>query len=133
VRFARVLTLVLAVVVCAWFALGIHQASTINDATRIISHPSDVTSAQAAHAASLLRSARTLNPDTEVDVLRARLAVRDNHPADAQRTLLSLVRSEPMNLEAWILLARISGADAATERFALRRIAQLDPEARARR
>jgi guanyl-specific ribonuclease Sa len=123
---------VTAVVVCAWFALGVRQAGEISSASGIISQPAAVTSSQAAHAASLLRSAGRLNPDTEVDVLKARLAVRENLPADAKRTLLRVVSGEPMNLEAWVELARISGADAATERRALLRIAQLDPEARAR-
>jgi predicted Zn-dependent protease len=127
VRIVSLLTLALAVVACAWFALGIRQAHEIAEATKLVSQAGALSSSESAHVASLLRAAGQLDPDSAVDVLRARLAIRENKPRSAKRITEDVVGSEPMNLLAWNVLATVSGDDARTERVALEHIAQLHP------
>jgi predicted Zn-dependent protease len=127
VRAARWFILLVAIVVCAWFGLGIRQAREINRATSIIAQRGTIPAAQLRAAASALRSARTLNPDAEVNILRARLAVQQQQPRQAERILKTVVRGEPMNLEGWIWLAGVSLIDPPEARIALAQIARLDP------
>jgi predicted Zn-dependent protease len=122
----RVLSLVAALVVCAWFALGIRQAHETTQAAAILSHGTDSSYAQAAHADSLLHSARALNPDLQVDVLRAEAALIENDRARAVRILEDVVRREPTNLDGWVFLTRASRNVPELKRAAAR-IAELDP------
>jgi predicted Zn-dependent protease len=122
----------LALAACAWFALGIRQSSDLNHATAIVSGLTGqikLSPAQARSANSLLSSAGVLNPDLQVDVLRARVALLTDDRASAKRILLSVVRREPMNLDAWYGLAT-SATDGATVSRALARLAQLEPKVR---
>jgi hypothetical protein len=119
--------LVLAIVVCAWFALGIRQAREINEATNVITQSGTIPAPNLHSAASLLSSAGTLNPDLEVDVLRARLAVEQRDPKRAEQILKATVRKEPMNLEAWVWLAGVSLIDPPEAHIALAQIRRLDP------
>jgi hypothetical protein len=122
----------LAVVVCAWFALGIRQARDIDQATAIVSGltgQSKLTPEQARRASSLLSSAGVLNPDSQVDVLRARVDLLRNDRSSAKRILLGVVAREPMNLDAWYGLAT-SAKDGVTVTLALGHIAQLQPKVR---
>ena len=102
---ARAALAALAVVVCAWFALGFVQARDTGRATSLITSTATVGAGDAARARSLLSSAGTLNPDQTVDILRGVLQVRTQQFAAAQRTLLAVTRREPMNLDAWVQLA----------------------------
>lgn len=104
-RVWRVVLVAVAVVVAAWFALGVRQAVNTTRATALIAGQGRLTPAQARHARSLLNSAATLNPDRTVSLLRGELALAENHNASAQRILLALVHSEPQNLDAWVQLA----------------------------
>jgi hypothetical protein len=129
---ARVSCIAFAVVLCAWFALGIRQAHEIDQATAIVSGlngQGKLDPAAASRARSLLSSAGVLNPDLQVDVLRARVALLTNNRASATRILLGVVHSEPMNLDAWYGLAT-SAQSGATISLALSRIAQLEPKTR---
>ena len=119
--------MLVAIVVCAWFVLGIRQAHEINRATSIIAQTGTIPAAQLRAAAAALRSAGTLNPDAGVTILRARLAVKQQDPRRAERILKTVVRDEPMNLEAWIWLAGVSLIDPPEARIALAHIARLDP------
>ena len=126
-RFARVLIVIVAVLACAWFILGIHQAHEISEATAIVTQSSTPTAAESARATSLLRSAGTLNPDREVELLRAALALDQNNFQRARVILLGVVRDEPMNVEAWAMLATAAGSNPRLEREALDHVAQLHP------
>lgn len=119
--------LALAVVACAWFVLGIRQASEISRATSIISRPGRPTAAQLREATSLLGSARLLNPDAEVNILRGRVAIEELAFPRARRILEGVVRDEPLNLEAWIWLGGASLTDRQEAQFAYSHWAQLDP------
>jgi hypothetical protein len=120
--------LVLAVLVCAWFVVGIRQTHDINQASAIITAAGTPSAAASAHAGSLLTSAGWLNPDSEVDVLRGRLALLNNDAGQAEGIFAEVTRSEPMNLEAWVLLAQatLHGNHAVFE-HAIGEISRLDP------
>lgn len=124
---ARGILLALALVSCAWFGLGVHQARDTGRASDLLSGRSSLTRAQAAQVSSLLRSAGTLNPDSQVDLLRSELLLVSHQRGRAVRTLEDVVRREPMNAEAWVLLARAAFPDAALLHRAVRHISALDP------
>ena len=98
--------MVIALVVCAWFAVGIRQAQDTDHATSIIASPAPLTSAQAAHARSLLDSATFLNPDQEVAVLKADVVARQGDRQRAVAMLMKIVHEEPQNIDAWQAIAR---------------------------
>ena len=123
----RALTLLLALLACAWFALGIRQAHDTAQADAIVSGTAALSNVQADHAASLLTAARFLNPDAEVDVLRGQLALRQGDRAAARRILGDVVQREPMNVVAWLWLAKSSSGDERLGVLALHQIARLDP------
>lgn len=119
-----------AVVVCAWFAVGIRQAHEVARATNLI-EPSHALTATQLHAIdSWLHSARALNPDTEVDILRGRAAIKAGQTQLAQRILEGVTRKEPQNLEAWIWLAGAALGDPPVAHRAVAQIEALDPRAR---
>lgn len=94
----------LALVACAWYVVSIRQAQDTNRAQAIILSAPQLTIAQANRADSLLHSAAFLNPDRQVDVLRAEVAVARGNLAKSDRILFGVVRAEPMNLNAWFQL-----------------------------
>lgn len=126
-RLARVFIILVALIACAWFVFGIRQARDTSNATSLISKSGTLTAAQSARAASLLDSAGVLNPDAEVDVLRARLALDERIPGRAMRIVEDVVRREPQNIEAWFVLASASGRQPKTLLRALEQIARLEP------
>jgi Flp pilus assembly protein TadD len=89
-----------AAIVAAWFVLGWVQARDAGRAQALIS--SQPLSRQSARqASSLLDSAAELNPDRNIDILRAQLADERHNSALAVRIMEGVTRAEPMNIEAW--------------------------------
>ncbi len=132
-RIARGIVAALAVVICAWFVVGARQAHETDAAAAIIANGPRLSPAQADHAASMLRAAKSLNPDTIVDVLRAELDL-DQGDRKAARTILErVVSSEPDNAAAWEWLAKASVGDLREFYLAAFRIEQLVPPVRAAR
>lgn len=125
----RALSVLLAVAACAWFVLGIRQATDTARATAILSGAEPLNEAQAHHANSLLHAAGFLNPDTQVDLLRADLVGALGNRRRAQAISWSVIRKEPMNVEAWFTLAR-EATDYRTVFFALGHVKRLDPKIR---
>jgi predicted Zn-dependent protease len=125
-QLARLITAGVALVVAAWFALGTRQARELDHAKTTISAASSLTAAQAARVDSMLDAAGTLNPDQEVNVLRARLALLKGDRPEAVRILERLVRGEPMNIEGWVFLAQAGATDRAILGQALLNIRRLD-------
>jgi len=119
---SRALVAVLAVLAVAWFAVGVRQAHDTDVATSIITDAAPLSPAQARHAAALLHDAAQLNPDTAVDLLRSHLALRLGEPARARAIALSVTRSEPDNLEAWVAYGSAASHDPAVFTLALRRL-----------
>jgi predicted Zn-dependent protease len=128
---ARISLLALAVCACAWFGLGAVQSHAIDQATAVVSGTGTLTPAQATRARSLLGTAATLNPDHGIDLLRARLAVREGQPSAAIAILRRTVAAEPMNLSAWLALAQTSlGHNRRVLDLTISHLAALDPKLR---
>jgi len=124
---ARIGLALLAAAACAWFALGVRQARGTNRATAIVTSGATLSPAQRRQAAGLLHGAKLLNPDTEVDVLRAELELDTRNPAAARLILEHVVSEEPDNAVAWEWLARASVGDPRELFLATLRIRQLVP------
>jgi hypothetical protein len=104
----RAVAAVAALVVAAWFALGVSQSTGANaarDRLEDFRRPSD---AAATRTAELLDRAGRLNPDRAVDLLRARLALQRGDAGAATRVALGVARAEPANLEAWGIVALVN-------------------------
>jgi uncharacterized protein HemY len=125
---ARVAVLVLAVLVCAWFALQIRESRETDRVTAIISSSAKLSRAQSSTARSLLENAKLLNPDTAVTVLRARLALGEGDPAAARQILAGVLAQEPMNLSAWAWMVRASQDDPHERLIAFAHVLQLVPK-----
>lgn len=124
----RAAVLAAAVAGCAWFVLGLVQARDTAGAGATISRLSALTPAESAHAASLLDTARTLNPDRQVDLLRAELRLHHRDPRGAAAILRAIVRDEPDNVAAWdVLSATLQRIDPAGARAADARLRRLVP------
>ncbi len=129
VTVVRISALVVAVAACAWFALGIMQSIDTTRATAIVSSSAPMTPQRAARARSLLDSARTLNPDLTVTMLRGELASELNQPARAVALLESVTASEPLNADAWVTLARVAlHHDTPALERAVGHLGELDPK-----
>jgi hypothetical protein len=107
-RAATALAIAGALVVAAWCALGVSQATGAQAARDRVGDLRPPTAAAAARTADLLDRAGRLNPDRGIDVLRARLALQRGDAAAATRIALGVARAEPANLEAWGLIALVN-------------------------
>ena len=94
---ARRLAALGAVLVAAWFALGVVQATGTSAAQDALDRRDD--------ASGALDRAAVLNPDQTVDVLRAQQAANAGDLPQAQRILERVVDAHPDDLEAWFRLA----------------------------
>lgn len=129
---ARQLAMMLAAaLVAAWFLLGVRQAHDLAKATAI-AQATSVSPSQARQAGQLLDAAGTLNPDRQVNVTRAELALDLGQRARARRILEAVVRAEPDNLVAWFQITQISGNSYALQARAFRQVLKLEPPLRQR-
>jgi len=126
-RAARWICAALALVVCAWFALGIRQAVNTSRASAIANQGSYLTAAQVRRVSSLADSARLLNPDKEPDVLLGQAEVEHGDFQRARRVLQRVTRSEPRNIEAWVWITKASGSDPVLFYAALIHVRELEP------
>jgi hypothetical protein len=129
---ARISLLVLALCACVWFGLGVVQSHATDAATSIVSGRGALAPRQASRARSLLATAATLNPDHSIDLLRARLAVREGRTPVAIGILRRTVATEPLNLSAWLALAQTAllGHQRHLLDATIPRLAALDPKLR---
>lgn len=112
-----------ALLVAAFFGLAVRQSTAVEAATQRIDGLRNDT-----RTAALIDRAGQLNPDSEVDILRARLAVAHGQLARARRILLAVVRREPDNVTAWRFIQfAISPIDPALGRRARREFDRLVP------
>jgi predicted Zn-dependent protease len=107
----RVAAGVIALVCCAWFALGARQAIDLSRATAIASQQRPLGPKQVRRARSLLDEAGTLNPDQQVNVVRAELAIDQGENSRARQILHAVIHREVNNLQAWLTYARASKDD----------------------
>jgi hypothetical protein len=129
-RAIRAACIVVGVFACAWFVVGVRQARDTDQATALLAAPGRLDSPR---VSSLLNSAGLLNPDRQVDLLRAELALRRGDPAGARRIAERVVAAEPMNVQGWLLLARAARTNPTTFFFALIHIRELAPPIHRRR
>lgn len=127
VRVTSLICAVLALVVCAWFALGARQAINTSRASAIVSGASKLSSAEASRTLALLHDAGTLNPDRNVDILRGQAYLASGNAQVARRVLSAVTREEPQNVEGWLWLAHASGTNAALFTSSLVHVRQLEP------
>lgn len=125
--FVRAASLIIVLVVCAWFALGIRQATSLTAAETLVDAQTHATAAQARRVQSLLDEAAMLNPDREVDILRARILLERGQDRPALGIIEGVTRAEPQNIEAWLWLAHASPSNPRRFYYALRRVGQLEP------
>lgn len=104
-RAFRVLAAALAAVICAAFAVGIRQASSVNALDALLQTRDGPTPAQHRAAASDLRSAAFGYPGQDVHILAARAALWEHRYTHAKAMAQSITRLEPDNLQAWVLIA----------------------------
>lgn len=123
----RIVGVVVALVVCAWFVLGARQAHDIDRATAIVSGSGPISAARASEAAALLHAAGQLNPDSDVDLLRSQLQLRLGHLAQARAIALAVARREPQNIEAWAAYGSAASDDRQAFQRALRELSELAP------
>lgn len=124
----RALGLLMAAIVCGWFAVSIRQAHDTSRASDIITTGSSpLPPAQVQRSQSLLHAAAQLNPDRAVELLRAQLAVRQRRLAQARAIALDVARAEPQNTNAWLAYGNASSNDRRGFLLALRRLHQLVP------
>jgi DNA-binding transcriptional regulator YiaG len=107
----RAALLAVAVAACAWFALGAHQAHDTQAATNLLDNSSQLSPTQARAVNSTLDSAATLNPDEEVNILRAEVAIDQGQFARARSMLARVIHREPKNLAAYIAALHASSND----------------------
>jgi Tfp pilus assembly protein PilF len=129
---ARISLAVLAVCACAWFSLGVVQSHATDAASSVVSGNGKLSPGQAARARSELGTASTLNPDHSIDLLRARLAVREGRSQAAIAILRRTVAAEPRNLLAWLALAQTAllAHNRRVLDMTISRLASLDPKLR---
>lgn len=119
----RAAAMVAALLVAAFFVLGIFQSRSFQQAKERLD-----TDRNDARAGRLLDRADILNPDTEVDIARARLAVARGDLDGGERILLDVVEREPQNARAWGTIELVfAQADPALARRAARTFDRLVP------
>lgn len=123
----RVVTVAIALLACAWFAVGLRQSADLNRATALLSGAGSISRPQANRIAGLLDAAGTLNPDRQVEIMRGVLAIGENQSRRALGIFERVVQAEPMNLSAWAYLGEAGASNAGVVRRAVTHIAELDP------
>ena len=127
VRVTSLICAAVALVVCAWFAIGARQAIDTQRASAIVARGTTATAREERDVASLVRGARFLNPDRQPDVLLGQIEVEHHDYAQARRVLEPVIRSEPENLQAWLFLAETANRDHRLLRQALVHVHRLEP------
>ncbi len=94
-----------ATALCAWFVLGAVQAHDENRATALIDAAGTPSPALTSQILHLLDVAGTLNPDRDIALLRSQAQTRAGRNAAALRTARGVARAEPLNIDAWTVLA----------------------------
>ncbi len=101
----------LAILAVAWFFIGARQAHELDGATNLIADHAGNTTPASDRTLSLLRSADFLEPGDEVDLLRAQLALERRKYSKASRLIGQATRSEPDDLNAWMLALDLAVID----------------------
>lgn len=125
--FARIGSAALALAICAWFALAIHTQHEFERGQAILAASPRLTTAQLARADAALDAARTLNPDSGVELALGEAALHAGRTLAARRIVESVTRSEPLNVQAWLLLAEAAYGTRQPLAGTLVQLGRLDP------
>jgi predicted Zn-dependent protease len=124
----RVGLLALAVLAVAWYIVGEVQLHAQTQAATLIPDRTKMPPSQLTRVLHLLDRAATLNPDRAIDVLRGEAYVHSDQSHAAEGLMKRVVREEPLNINAWILLwIAASPTDPATAHSALAKQHELAP------
>lgn len=127
---SRFVIAAVAIVVCAWFVIGVRQAHDISAATKLINDASSERGA-AVHpeARSMLDTAAFLYPGTDVTLLRAQLAETERDYAHAKRLLDQAAAAEPDNIAVWYAYLQLGLMDhsVVSRQLVFGRMHDLDP------
>jgi hypothetical protein len=124
----RLALLTFAVAACAWFALGVRAAHDTDAASSILNGSGSLSPLDAKAALSDIAAAETLNPDQTLEILRAQVEFHSGNVAGAVAIAKGVVRREPKNAAAWVVLEVLSRRiDPAENRLAQMRVSQLVP------
>jgi len=126
---ARTGLAVLAVAVCAWFALGVRAFREVASVNVLLSGPARITPEQARDARAKLDQAAWLNPDQEVNFLRAQVAARAGHKPQALAIARRIAHREPENVNAWLLISILTRPGSPSNRQAEAQLRRLVPPA----
>lgn len=123
---ARLAVAALALVLVGW--LGVMERDAHLQARAVEAARPPRAAGDLERAASDLRAARLLNPDTAPDVLRAFVLQAAGEDRAALALVSDVVRREPDNLDAWgVLYTLTRQRDPATAQRALAARQRLDP------
>jgi predicted Zn-dependent protease len=124
----RVALIALALPVAAWLALSYHNAKLVADANAVVQQKKPPRP-QVERALRELDRAGRLNPDRSLpQAVRVVLYLRVGRLDLARFDLEKLLRDEPENAEAWLLLASLSQeSDPARAAQARARLRELSP------
>lgn len=124
----RLVLVAVAVLACAWFALAIRSTHDEHSVTSLLNAQNHLTSEQAAAALRTLSQARVLDPDEQLNILRAQVNFHSGRVRTAAALARGIVGREPDNVEAWLVLELMSrGIDVSLNRLAQQRVSQLAP------
>jgi hypothetical protein len=117
-----------AALVCAWFVLGAVQVHALSEANALLPRQAAIAPPLASRISHLLDRAGTLNPDRTIDILRAEVMIGTGNRPAGERDVLAVVRAEPQNIDAWIVL-QIAAVprDPATEQLSVEKQRELAP------
>jgi hypothetical protein len=124
----RAAIVVVAAAAVAWLAAGLDAARARVELVDFVFATERPTAADYEHASELARRARRATPGERIPQVEATLHVKGGDGAGATRLLLPAVRREPLNAEAWALLARAAtDADPGLAERARQRVGALVP------
>lgn len=127
-RLPRIALVALALCACAWFAIELRDFHHENYVKNYLSAHPRFGDAQAQALDAQLDDAGTLNPDRELDLLRAYVEVHAQHLRRAIAIAQAAARAESQNIANWFVVQFIAGQlDPAAYRLATQRIDQLAP------
>jgi predicted Zn-dependent protease len=120
---------VLAVAAIAWLGAGLAATRAQDDLSHLVAVTEHPTARQIARAADLRRDAERWVPGRRPSLLEATLRGKAGDVAGAVRLLQQVVRDEPENGEAWLLLAQAArDRDPALAERARARVRVLAPD-----
>jgi hypothetical protein len=126
---ARIALGVLVAAVLVWLALGLRAARLEAEGAKLAGRsPATVSPERLARARDAYRRAREFNADSGPELREAGLANFSGRPRDALELLRDVVRREPDNFDAWLVMASVAtGTDPELAARARTRARELNP------